>query len=85
MLNELRKVLWKWNTIKYLNYYTLQLCQKKWIGINGLSRSQYSVNKNIRYKTPILRSNLCDYSESYILKKGTIDLLAAAAYENDKA
>ena len=63
----------------------MQLCQKKWIGINGLSRSQYSVNKNIRYKTPILRSNLCDYSESYILKKGTIDLLAAAAHENDKA
>ena len=85
MLNELRKVLWKWNTIKYLNYYTLQLCQKKWIGINGLSRSQYSVNKNIIYKTPILISNLFDYSESYILKKGTIDLLAAAAHENDKA
>ena len=63
----------------------MQLCQKKWIGINGLSRSQYSVNKNIRYKTPILRSNLCDYSESYILKKDTIDLLAAAAHENDKA
>ena len=33
----------------------------------------------------MLRSNLCDYSESYIFKKGTIDLLAAAAHEDDKA
>ena len=33
----------------------------------------------------MLKSNLCDYSESYILKKDTIDLLAAAALENDKA
>ena len=27
ILNKLRKVLQKWNTIKYLNYYTIQLFQ----------------------------------------------------------
>ena len=27
ILNKLRKVLQKWNTIKYLNYYTIQLYQ----------------------------------------------------------
>ena len=35
----------------------------------------------------MLRSDLCDYSDAYIVVKGTIDLLAAAATanENDKA
>ena len=32
----------------------------------------------------MLRSDLCDYSDAYIVVKGTIDLLAAAANENDK-
>ena len=33
----------------------------------------------------MLRSDLCNYSDAYIVTKGTIDLLAAAANENDKA
>ena len=33
----------------------------------------------------MLRSDFCDYSDAYIVAKGTIDLLAAAANENDKA
>ena len=33
----------------------------------------------------MLRSDLCDYSDAYIVVKGVIDLLAAAANENDKA
>ena len=32
----------------------------------------YNENKLIRFKTPMLRSNLCDYSDAYILVKGTI-------------
>ena len=32
----------------------------------------YNENKSIRFKTPMLRSNLCDYSDAYILVKGTI-------------
>ena len=40
---------------------------KKWIEINDLSGGQYSANKNIRFKTPMLRSNLCDYSNEYML------------------
>ena len=32
----------------------------------------------------MLRSDLCDYSDAYIVVKRTIDLLAAAANENDK-
>ena len=58
---------------------------KTWIEINDLSSVQYSVNKNIRFKTSILRSDLCDYSDAYIVTKGTIDLLGTAVNENVKA
>ena len=30
-------------------------------------------------------SNICDYSDAYIVLKATLDLLVAAANENDKA
>ena len=33
----------------------------------------------------MLRSDLCDYSDAYIVVKGRKDLLAIAANENDKA
>ena len=58
---------------------------KKWIEINDLSSGQYFVNKNVRFKTSMLRSDLCVYSDACIVVKGTIDLLVAAANENDKA
>ena len=45
---------------------------KKWVKINYLSSSQYPVNKNIRFKTSMLRSDLCDYSDPYIVVKGAI-------------
>ena len=46
--------------------------KRKWIEINDLSNGQNSTNKNIMLKNPILRSNLCDFSDSYILVKGMI-------------
>ena len=45
---------------------------RKWIELKSLSGGQYSVNKNIRFETPVLRSDLCDYSNAYIVVKGTI-------------
>ena len=62
----------------------IKICDKKWIEVNDLSRGQCSVNKNVRLKTSILGSYLCDYSDAYIIVKGTIYLLAAAANENGK-
>ena len=32
----------------------------------------------------MLRSNLCDYSDEYIIVKGTVDLLVTASNINDK-
>ena len=37
---------------------------QKWIEVNDLSSGQYSVNKNIRFETSMLRSDLCDYSDT---------------------
>ena len=48
------------------------MCDKKWVEVNDLSSSQYSVNKNVMFKTSILRPDLCDYSNAYIIVKGKI-------------
>ena len=58
---------------------------KKWIKVKDLSSGQYSVKRNIRLKTSMLKSDLWDYSDAYIVVKGTIDLLATATIENEKA
>ena len=46
---------------------------RKWIEVNDLSSGQYSVNKNIGFKTLVLRSNLRAYSDSYIVVKQKIN------------
>ena len=53
--------------------------------MNDLSSVQYSISKNIRFKTSMLRSDLCDYSDTYIVVKSTVNHLAAAANEDYKA
>ena len=45
---------------------------RKWIEVNDLSSGQYSVNKNTRFKTPMLRSDLYDYSDAHIVLKERI-------------
>ena len=45
---------------------------KNWVEINDDIRGEYSPNKQIRFKTAMLRSSLCDYSDAYILVKGNI-------------
>ena len=49
---------------------------RKWIEINDESRGSYTSN-DIRFKTTILRSNLCNYADAYILVKGTITITGA--------
>ena len=44
---------------------------REYVKVNSLSNT-YNENKSIRFKTPMLRSDLCDYSDAYILIKGTI-------------
>ena len=51
---------------------------REYVRVNSLSNA-YNKNKSIRFKTPMLRSNLCDYSDAYILVKGTITVTAPGA------
>ena len=48
---------------------------REYVRVNSLLDT-YNENKSIRFKTPMLRSNLCDYSDAYILVKGTITVAA---------
>ena len=59
---------------------------RKWIEGNDLSSGQYSANKNIRFKTTMLRLNLRDYSDAYIVLKGriTVDGTVEAKEKNKK-
>ena len=50
---------------------------KNWVQINDESRGTYDVNSQIKFKTTMLKSSLCDYSDAYILVKGTITITGA--------
>ena len=50
---------------------------KKWIEVHdqsGSAEDRYKPSKQIRFKTSMLRSDLCDFSDAYIVVKGTITL-----------
>ena len=51
---------------------------REYVQVNSLSNT-YNENKSIRFKTPMIRSNLCDYSDAYILVKGTITVTGPGA------
>ena len=44
---------------------------REYVRVNSLSSTYYK-NKSIRFKTPMLRSDLCDYADAYILVSGKI-------------
>ena len=73
LLDDARNQLYKFRT-------------KNWVEINDELRGTYNVNSQIKFKTTVLKSSLCDYSDAYILVKGTItvnDTSAAAATANN--
>ena len=47
---------------------------KKRIKVHVQSGGLYSTNKQIRFKTSMLISDLCDYSDAYIVVKGTVSV-----------
>ena len=50
---------------------------KKWIEVHdqsGNSEDRYKLSKQIRFKTSMLTSDLCGFSDAYIVVKGTITL-----------
>ena len=55
---------------------------KDWVDINDESRGTYNTNSQIKFKTSMIRSSLWDYSDAYILVKGTttVSRVATQAY-----
>ena len=46
---------------------------RNWVAINDESRGTYTGN-GIKFKTKMLRSNLCDHSDAHMFVKGTITI-----------
>ena len=51
---------------------------RNWVEINDDSRGTYT-NADIKFKTTMLKSDLCDYADAYIFFKGTITITGAGA------
>ena len=58
---------------------------KNWVEINDESIGTYNVNSQIKFKTTMLKSSLCDYSDACILVKGKITIAGNAGPEPDPA
>ena len=56
---------------------------RNWVEINDESRGTYTIN-DIKFKTTMLRANLYDYADAYILVKGTITITGASADDDTK-
>ena len=57
---------------------------KKWIEVYDQSEGNYNVNKEIRIKISMLRSDLCDYSNAYTVVKGTITIVRPNGAKRNK-
>ena len=51
--------------------------RKNWVEANDESRGWYTTRSDIKFKTTMLKSSLCDYADAYILVKGTIRITGA--------
>ena len=73
---EYQKIL---NVLDYTpNQPWQKIKTKKWVEINDESRGTYNEDNQIRFKTSMLRSCLCNYSDVYTLVKGTITVANTA-------
>ena len=50
---------------------------RNWVEINDESRGGYTTGSDIKFKTTMLRSSICDYADAYILVKGIITITGA--------
>ena len=66
---EYQKII---NLLDGTPYQLTNFRTKRWVKINDQSGGMYNVNSQIKFKTSIFRSSLCDYSDAYILVTTTI-------------
>ena len=50
---------------------------RKWNIANDNSKVNYRVGNKITYNTEVLKSNLCNYNDAYILVRGDVTVTAA--------
>ena len=62
------------NLLNHASNKPSNLRTRNWVKINDDIRGAFTPNKKIRFKTAMLRSSLCDYSDAYILVKGNITI-----------
>ena len=58
---------------------TFKFRTKNWININDCKHRTYNTNSQIKCKITMLKSSSCDYSDTYILVKGTITITRGTA------
>ena len=73
---EYQKII---NLLESTNKQQAKFRTKNWVVVNNESGGTYNLGAEIKFKTTVLRSSLCDYSDAYKLKKGTIAITGAGA------
>ena len=68
---------------KITNFPDINFDTKDWIEVYDQSEKNYNPNKEIRIKTSMLRSDLCDFNDAYIVVKGNIILNKKAFTADD--
>ena len=62
------------NLLNNADKENLKLTTKKWYVTDSESKDKYSDENEIKFLTSWLESNLCDYSDAYILVTGNINV-----------
>ena len=63
----------------------LRFVTKKWIEVYDQSKGNHNVNKETRIKASMIRSDLCDYSDAYIVVKEIITVTEPDNAKRNKA
>ena len=80
---EYQKII---NLLDNTSYQPPKFRIENWVEISDDSRGTYKTNSQIRFKTMMLKSSLCDYSDVHILVKRTMTVpntATAGATAND--
>ena len=71
------------NLLNYESNQPSKFRTRNWVERNNEARGTYAPNKQIKFKTSMLRSSLCDDGDVYILVKGNITVNNTTADGND--
>ena len=76
MIMEYQKII---NLLENTPNKPIKVETKRWVEVNDESQGTYNVNCQIKFKTSMLRSSLCDYSDAYVLVSVFITVSNTAA------